>query len=165
MPPSRKGDALSRQVREGRYLEPRAAVDLRPAAGDRYRVKVETLIALGGKGDVGQQIELSLLQPIETIPPPARHKTKLPALDARDFVQQFDEQTRRTAIPGCIDLRRVFVQPDHDHSRTFSPAGSAVSMPCDHNAQRKQGCENCDGYHESGMLYHGWDGLRRQPGK
>ena len=109
------GDALAGEVGQGVQLEVGTAVDLRPTAGDRDLMKVETLLPLAGKGHVRHQVEPSLLQLLQTVGPLAGNVAQRPVFGAGDFIEQFDEQTGRAVVCAGVDFGRVLVKSDGDN--------------------------------------------------
>jgi len=104
------GDTHASQVFERLDIQVGLGIHLRPAVGHRHLVKIKTLGALGGKGHIGHQVELPLLQLFEAACPLAGDVAHLPVLGTRHLIQQLDEQAGRPAFCIGINFGGVFVE-------------------------------------------------------
>ena len=142
-PALQNGDAPAGKIGERLHLEAGRAVNLGPAAGDRNAVEIVALGTLAGKGHIGHQIELPLLQLLEAARPLTPDIVQLPAFVTRHRIQQLDEQAGRPAVCVGVDLGCILVEPhlDDPSSGRFSLAVAPLPR-CGGQGKQHGQCRN-----------------------
>ncbi len=122
-------NALGVEVGDGLNGHPFAFVDLRPAQQRRCAVKVKHLRTLLGQSHVGHQVNLAVLQRLQTGLPLAAHGLQLPALALGDGQQHVTQNAAGLPVAAKKDFGRVLVHPHAHHLRLVRGVRGAKQRP------------------------------------